>query len=226
MTDESTDEAETTDDEGGDRPLAGAAAQSALKKERKARQEAERANKDLADRLKALEDQNLSEAERLRNENETLKRERDEEHTRSESERTQRQRTDMVRKAAAKENFADADDIVALLRGLGSLDDIESESEAARVVKALAKDKPHLLRQGDAPDVTKPGIERVLKDGLPNQDQSGKPLQQPQGDFVPPLVLAAMTDDEQRALKSSNPSRYWRSIEALNGGSATTHTVV
>lgn len=226
MTDTSTvDEPEVTDEPSGDRPLAGAALQSALKKERKRADEAEKSVKDLSERLKAIEDQQLSETERLRNRLAEIERERDEERQRAAAERAAQQRTEMVRRAAAKENFADADDVVALLRGFGSLDDIEDESDANRAVKTLAKDKPHLLRKESAPDTSV--LDRVLKDGLPPESDKGRDGGKPDAptDIIPVEKLAAMSDEEQRALKASNPSVYWRSVAALNDGPATVHSV-
>jgi len=214
---EATDDTTTTET-GSDSRLAGAALQSALEKER-------RSNKELAAQVKVLTD----EAEKARlaelSENEQLK-------AQLAAAEAERQKLATAQAVTAKANllrsaakdFADPEDAVAILTARGSLDDIESAEDAERVVKGLAKDKPHLLRVTDAERTTRPGIEQVLQDGLGVNEQVGNKQQRQH--VIEPAELVAMTPEAQLALKKSNPGLYRRSLEALGGGPETTHTVV
>lgn len=222
MADDPT-ETEGTETETSDEPrLSGAAAQSALKKERKARAEAEKRAKDLEARFKRLEDAEKTETERLRSELEDLKREQEQERARVERERVERERSDRVRRAARE--FDDPDDAVAILSARGDLDDIEDDRDAERAVKALAKEKPRLLKQQSPPSA----VEQVLQNGVPTPAKpesapNGTP--QPAGQYLTPEQLVVMTDEQQQALKQSNPDLYRRSLEVLRNGPETTFTV-
>ena len=102
--DETLDGELETDDEP---KLAGAAATSALRKDRKARQESERELRDLRARYKKIEDAEKSETERLRAEVDELRSERETEQAQVTAEREQRSKRDVVRRAAAE--FAGGD---------------------------------------------------------------------------------------------------------------------
>lgn len=147
----------------------------------------------------------------------------------TEADRVKANRADILRRAAAKADFADAEDVVALARGLDQLDDIETDSDAERYVKALAKEKPHLVRAqtiSEELDLSKVStMEKVLKDGLSEgaSEKDKKALADMK--VIPPGDLAAMSNEAQIALKRSNPDLYWRSIEALSTGPETTHTI-
>lgn len=206
---EESEETEGTQEEEShaERELAGAALQSALRKERQARSDAEKRVKDLEARFKKIEDAEKSETERLRAELDELRREAEAERTRNEQERAQRQRGDTVRRAA--KDFADSEDAVAILSARGLLDEVEDEREAERLVKALAKEKPHLLKQ-QAPRES--GLEQVLKDGKPVEKSDdtfrGRNL-------IPNEQFATTPVEELGALKESDPERYWAQIEQL-----------
>ena len=191
--------------------LRGAAAASALKKERKARQEAEKQTKELAARLKRIEDAEKSETERLRAELDDLKERDKERESAVERERTDRERADRVRRAAKELNFADEDDTVALLRGHGLLDDIESDEDATSTLKRLAKAKPHLVRTPGEENQSL--LDRVLNDGKPagprdTPDQSGAKT----GD-----EMYGMTDEEFLAWREKDPAGYRKSLEGWTG---------
>jgi chromosome segregation ATPase len=201
-------ETSETDDEP---KLAGAAAQSALRKERKARADAERESKDLKNRLKKLEDADKSETERLRAELDELKQERAQERATVETERTDRERAERVRRAAKSLDFADEDDTVALLRGHGLLEDIDDDADAERVLKQFAKAKPHLVRK---PAETESLLDKVLNDGKPAGPREGDP----------PAAVNPTDPDEIAALKTTDPKRYYEIIRDL-GTRDTYHTV-
>jgi hypothetical protein len=207
--DESTVDEATETETDGDRPLAGAAAQSALKKERKARQEAEKRERALADRLKKIEDAQLSETERFRQEAEDAARRLEELEQRVERDRTERMRSDVVRRAA--KDFADPEDAIAILATRGELDSIEDEKEAVAALKVLAKEKPHLLKQ---PESAPSGLEQVLKNGKPLQEQADESLRKGL-DIIPGEELVAMSETDLAALKRLNPKLYYASVDAL-----------
>ena len=185
---------------------AGPALQSALDKERKARKEAEAEAKALRDAATAREQAELSDAERFRVENEQLKADA----ARHEAERKQTSRADMVRRAA--KDFEDPEDVVALLRGRGELEDIDTDAEADAKVKALAKAKPHLLRQAGAPDLSGPGVTKVLHDGLNTNGQ--------RTDIIPGDKLREMSREDLAVLKIRDPKLLERSMSALTGRDA------
>lgn len=97
-------------------------------------------------------DQMKKRAEKLEQERDQLARERDE--ATKAVQRSKRER--MVQAAAQAQNFADPSDASAFV----DLDSIEDERDAERAVKALAKQKAHLLK---AAEPTLPG--RVLENG-------------------------------------------------------------
>lgn len=206
---------ETT--EGGERPLAGAALKSALEKERKERKELEQDLKALRKRLddadaaaekakKDAEDASKSEVERLAEQVARLTAERDQERTQREADRLAGERVDRVRRLAGE--FADADDVVALLRGRGELDGIESDEDAKAVLDGLKAAKPHLLKR----DATASGLEQVLR--------NGETVTRPDGEKSPERgaltwdELSRMSDEQLEALKKADPERYWTSVGA------------
>ncbi len=215
-----TDEATTTETGSDSQRLAGAALQSALEKERKSRKELEAQIKRLTDEAEKARLAELSENEQLK--------------AKLAAAEDERQKLAAAQAAAAKANlvrssardFADPEDAVALLTARGLLDAIESAAGAERIVKGLATGKPHLLRVSDAEKVNRPGVAQILSDGLgvettPTEGQGKKPKH-----VIPVAELVAMTPEAQVALKQSNPDLYWRSVQALNETSETTHTVV
>jgi len=185
---------------------AGAALQSALEKERKARKEAEAEAKALRDAATAREQAEMSDAERFRAENEQLKADA----ARHEAERKANSRADLVRRAA--KDFEDPDDVVALLRGRGELEDIDTDAEAEAKVKALAKAKPHLLRKAGAPDLSGPGVTKVLQDGLNTNGE--------RQDIIPGEKLREMSREDLAVLKIRDPKLLERSMSALTGRDA------
>lgn len=202
-----TDDTETTDD----KPLAGAAATSALRKERKARQETEKELKALRDRFKKIEDAEKSETERLRAELDELRTEREHEQKQATAEREERSKRDVVRRAASE--FADPEDAIAHLSLRDALGDIEDEDDAKRALKQLAKDKPYLLKK---PPSGGP-LDEVLHDGLPpGQAELDRRLSDPSrpktGD-----EMYAMSDDEFLAWKRTYPDAYRQSLEGWTG---------
>jgi hypothetical protein len=225
-TDEATQAEATTEqaaeDSGSESRSSNAAAMSALQKERKARKNLESQLKELLEEQKKREDAELSENARLQKEIESLRKAQE----RAEREKAVRERADVLRKAAAKAEFADPDEIVALARGLDEIDDIEDAADAERYVKKLAKDKPHLLRKQETLDMSKQvGIEKVLKDGLlEGASDNAKGLLSQVG-VIPYDDLAGMTPEALATLKRTQPDVYRRSIEAASGRE-TSHTVV
>lgn len=220
MADEGTEqEQEATEGDEGEQKLAGAAAMSTIKKQKKelaelrsavgkmkAEQDAER---------KRLEDESKSELDRLRDQVESLTAERMKERETFERERGASERADHVRKAAGK--FVDADEVVALLKGRGEFDGIEDETDAKRIVEALAKDKPHLLKQETAPT----GLEQVLQNGrvADPKTNAANDLFTPADarSVVPFETLNKMTAEQLTALKSRDLGLYNRSMNALSG---------
>ena len=206
------DEALEQEQETADEPkLAGAAATSALKKERKARQETERELRDLRARFKKIEDAEKSETERLRSELDDLKSEREQDQKQATAEREQRSKRDVVRRAASE--FADPEDAIAHLSLRDELAEIEDEADAKRALKQLAKDKPYLLKQQPAPGSP---LDQVLQAGLPpGQAELNKALD-------PSTVktgeeMYAMSDTDFMVWKRSNPEAYKKSLEGWTG---------
>lgn len=116
---------------------------------------AEKEAKELRARLEELEDRDKSETERERKAREKAEARVAE----LEQTLTKTQRSNLVRSAASKAGFDDPEDAVVFLASK----DIEDAADAERAVKALAKDKPRLLKnQGD--DVP-PEIGKVVENG-------------------------------------------------------------
>lgn len=196
-----------------DRPVAGAAAQSALKKERKARQDAEKRSRDLETRLKRIEDAEKSETERLRSELDELKERDRERETAVERDRADRERADYVRHAAKELKFADEDDTVALLRGHGLLEDIESEADAIATLKRIAKAKPHLVRSEQEQNSSL--LDKVLNDGKPAGPRGDDPDQQ--SGVKTREQIYAMSDEAFDAWRQADPAAYHQSLDGLSG---------
>jgi hypothetical protein len=191
--------------------LAGAAATSALKKERKARAEAERDAKELRARFKKLEDAEKSENERLAARVQELEERDSERETAATRERDERTKRDVVRRAASE--FSDPEDAIAHLLLRDELTEIEDESDAKRALKQLAKDKPYLLKT----QTPQSPLDKVLQGGLPpGQDELNKALNDPSrpktGD-----EMYAMSDDEFTAWKRTYPAAYRASLEGWTG---------
>lgn len=221
---------EATDDEttgaAGDRPLAGAALKSALEKERKERKELEKTVKSLQAQVEAAaeareaakreaEDASKSALEKLSDQVKNLTAERDQERTARESAEQDRTRVEHIRRHAG--DFADADDVIDLLRGRGELDSIVDDDAAKRVLAELKRDKPHLLKRED----NLSDLQQVLKDGKLQTDR--KPSEN--GIFtpadarsvVPFETLNQMDASQLKELKGRDPGLYERSMDALSG---------
>lgn len=213
---------------GGDRPLAGAALKSALDKERKARKELETrlaAIESAAEtERKRLEDASKSDLDKLTAQVAALTTERDQERSAREIAEHEQARVERVRRHAGE--FADADDVVALLRGKGILDSIEDDDVAQRVLAELKRDKPHLLRQATTPT----GLEQILQNGqpAPPAPPAGGPQQQ-QGnaptDYISTEKLVEMSPEQLKQLQRDNPALYRKSIEMFASGQETYRTV-
>lgn len=219
------DEAEEQEAD-SEKPLAGAAAQSALQKERKD-------NKELKARIRTLEEteqKRLTEAQSDRDKAENAKKsefqqlqdqinalttERDQERTQRDAERTARDRADRVRKAAGK--FADPEDVVALLRGRDELDGIADDADAERILAQLAADKPHLLKPAG---IEPSGLEQVLQNGhpqFPKDTSNGVFTPADRSAIVPFDALNKMNSDQLKELQARDPGLYERSMNALSG---------
>lgn len=216
-TEQDQEQIEGADD--GEQKLAGAAAMSTIKKQKKELAELRNAvGKMKADQeveRQRIEDESKSELDKLREQVQSLTTERATERETFERERGARERADHVRKAAGK--FVDADEVVALLRGTGELDGIEDESDAKRIVDALAVDKPHLLKQ----DTTLTSFEQVLKNGeLQTKSPSGENGVFTPADarsVVPFDTLNKMNAEQLAALQQRDRGLYERSMNALSG---------
>lgn len=179
---------------------------SELQKERRQRRELEERLSTLEREREAARQKDLSESERLKEQVANLTRENEQLKTAQQT----RDRADLVR--SASKDFTDPDEVVALLRGRGELEEIESESDAQRAVKALGERSPHLLRQKDAPDTSR--LDRVLKDGLPNSERNGK---SDNGRTLSRAELEALSTQEMADLIEKEPEVYNRSVAALSG---------
>ncbi|HZL18707.1 MAG TPA: hypothetical protein VFG23_13275 [Polyangia bacterium] len=205
--DETLDGELETDDEP---KLAGAAATSALRKERKARQESERELRDLRARFKKIEDAEKSETERLRAEVDELRSERETEQAQVTAEREVRSKRDVVRRAAGE--FADADDAIAALSLRGELDGIEDEADAKRALKQLATDKPYLLKQQHPQSP----LDKVLQGGLPpGQAELDKALGS--SGVKTGEEMYAMSDTDFMVWRRTDPEGYKKSLEGWTG---------
>lgn len=192
--------------------LRGAAGASAAKKARKERDEALREARDLKARLKKIEDADKSETERLRADLAELKeRDREREST-VERDRADRERTDYVRRAAKELKFVDEDDTVALLRGHGLLDDIESEEDATTALKRIAKTKPHLVQRPEGEVQSR--LDEILHDGKPSgpRKDEADPNGPKTGD-----EMYAMDDSDFLRWKLDHPEAYRQSLEGWTG---------
>lgn len=136
---------------------------------------AEKTAADLQAQIEARESAGLPEVEQLKKRLEAAEKRAEEADTKAAEADTRLQETQKERwiTAAAKE-FADPDDVVAILQRQGKLADIETAADAERAVKAVAKDpaKKHLLK---TEETVLPG--RVLKDGqrTTTEEQNGGP---------------------------------------------------
>jgi hypothetical protein len=179
-----------------------------LQKERKSRKAVEDELAAAKAQLAAAEQAQLSENEQLKAKLAAAEAEREQ----LKAAHSVSTKSNLVR--AAAKDFADPEDAVAILQSRGALEDIETAEDAERIIKALATDKPHLLRSSTAPGI-QPTIEQVLANGLGTDTQSGQ--QRANGDdgrtLTPEqfraLDRAAMTD-----LRLNHPKVYERSVAA------------
>lgn len=134
-----------------------------LNKESAKRKDSERENKELRERLEALESKDQSELERERKAREKAEQERQQFASRVES----LEKGGWVRDAAAAANFHNPSAAASFL----DLSEIDSQRDAERAVKDLAKREQYLVK---AEDDTPPKIGQVLKDGKPADGQRPK----------------------------------------------------
>jgi hypothetical protein len=132
---------------------------------------ARKAEEELAsirDKLIALEDRDKSETERERAARERAEAKAEELFAQV----TGLQKGSWVRSAALEVGFHDPEDAVTYLSG--KLAGIEDEREAKKLVKRLAEDKKHLVRQEEKKE--RPTLSRVFGEG---QQQQGQQQQAP-----------------------------------------------
>lgn len=181
-----------------------------LQKERKLRQEAD-------DKLAAFERDRetarvaeLGEVERVKLELATAAAERDT----LKAQATLRGKGDLIRGAAVKD-FADPEDAVALLQARPGFDEITTAAEAIAAVKALATEKPHLLRVAGGPNLAVPGIEKVLGDGLVVPAVVPAGVLADDGRTLSHAELRGLSSAQMEDLRVNHPKTYERSFKAL-----------
>jgi DNA repair exonuclease SbcCD ATPase subunit len=127
--------------------------QSANKKAKEAADRAKALEKELGElrsQMEARESDGLPELDQAKKRAEQLEKRAAEAEQRAEETETRLQnqeRERWVTAAASKQNFIDPDDASRFV----DLSDIESKEDAERIVKRVAKDKKHLIREGDKP---------------------------------------------------------------------------
>lgn len=197
------------DGSGSDSRLAGAALQSALEKERKLRKQLEKQVKDMADKLAAGEEtakkQTATATEQLAAKVAELERANAE----REAQIAENARMNRVRRAA--KDFANPEDAVGLLIAAGTLADIEDDTDADNAVKALAGERPYLLREKQERQQI-PDLEQVLKGG---QQQNGEQQNGAPATVLPREALVKMSPEELKALKQRDPALYHRTMQGL-----------
>lgn len=181
-----------------------------MQKERRLRQESEQKLATLEAEREAARVAELSEVERYKAVAETATAEA----AALKGQISTRDKSDLIRRAA--KDFADPEDAVALLSSRpGVLDGVDGAEDALRVVKALATEKPHLMRVAGAPNVGEPGIAKVLNDGL-NVNQPPPPgTAADDGRTLSHAELKAMTPEQMEDLERNQPKVYERSFKAL-----------
>lgn len=180
-----------------------------MQKERRLRQESEQKLATLEAEREAARVAELSEVERYKAVAETATAEA----AALKGQISTRDKSDLIRRAA--KDFADPEDAVALLSSRpGVLDGVDGAEDALRVVKALATEKPHLMRTAGAPNVGEPGIAKVLNDGLVNTAPPPGTAAD-DGRTLSHAELKAMTPDQMEDLERNQPKVYERSFKAL-----------
>lgn len=174
-----------------------------LTRERRARQEAERELRKLQEAEAERERAQLGDVERLTADVASLTAERD----RLTGEVAQRDKADLIRGAA--KDFHSPDDAVALL---GGAEGIEDAATAAEAVKALARERPHLVKVPGAPSGAG-SVEQVTAAGLGSATQQTASTD----------AHRTLSRDEYHALGSkgrqelmrTEPAVYSRTVAAL-----------
>lgn len=197
-----------TSDRGGERGTL----MADLLKEREKRKAAEKRATDAEQKLTEAEQAKLSENEQLKARVAAL----ETENTDLKAEKSKTEKATLVRGAA--KNFHDPEDAVALLETRGLLTDIEDASDAERAVKALATDRPHLVKDGTEA-ATGASLQQILEHGLGVEvDKGKKPPEGETPDDGKNWTLAemrAMSSEEMAEAQANQPKKLERSIKAL-----------
>ena len=116
---------------------------------------------------------------------------------------------DRIRRAA--KDFHDPDDAVAVLEVTGRLNDVESDSDADRVVKALATERPHLVKTAVVPGST--DIQQILENGLGTKAPAGTAAAD-DGSVWTNAEMKAWTSKQMAHALENEKGKLYRSMEA------------
>ena len=119
-------------------------------------------------------------------------------------------KADFVRRAA--KDFHDPDDAVAIAETRGLLADVESDSDAERVVKALANERPHLVKTGVAPGSTE--IQQILENGLGTAAPADTKPADDGSSVWTNAEMKAWTPKQMAAALENEKGKLFRSMEA------------